>query len=47
LGFVLQRSKAREGSFHRDGYDFFEMYGEPKNKHKQAGDPDGSNHEGG
>lgn len=33
--WYLQRSRAREGSFERDGYNFWDMYGEPKHKRDQ------------
>lgn len=33
--YFLQRSRAREGSFEKDGYSFWDMYGEPKHKRDQ------------
>ncbi|KAG0579251.1 hypothetical protein KC19_4G085400 [Ceratodon purpureus] len=32
---IIERSRAREGSFERDGYNFWDMYGEPKHKRDQ------------
>ncbi len=32
---MLQRSRTREGSFSKDGYDFWDMYGKPKHMRKQ------------
>jgi hypothetical protein len=32
---VIERSRTREGSFSKDGYDFWDMYGKPKHMRKQ------------
>ena len=44
MGFFwgVQRSKARDGSFERDGYNFWHMYGEPKHKREQKPDAEES-----
>nr|PNR43588.1 hypothetical protein PHYPA_015969 [Physcomitrium patens] len=35
---IIERSRSRDGSFERDGYNFWDMFGEPKHKreHKKG-----------